>query len=92
MAVEERRVCDTVHLRNYPGCFEDCGKDTCDGKPLVLSKEQAVCEALNILIWKVPMLCNPESWAAEMRDKNINIVWRPRKEVFEPAKITKAVK
>ncbi len=28
----ERRVCDSEHLREYPGCLEECGKDECDGE------------------------------------------------------------
>jgi hypothetical protein len=27
------RRCDVEHLRDYPECFEECGKDECDGEP-----------------------------------------------------------
>ena len=23
------RQCDTEHMRNYPGCYEECGHDKC---------------------------------------------------------------
>jgi len=27
-----RRQCGVEHLREYPGCFEECGLDKCDGR------------------------------------------------------------
>jgi len=32
---EDYRHCDTEHLRDYPGCFEECGHDVCTGGTLV---------------------------------------------------------
>lgn len=29
------RVCSEPHLRDYPGCFEECGLDECEVKPKV---------------------------------------------------------
>jgi hypothetical protein len=28
------RSCDVEHLRDYPDCLEECGKDKCDGVPI----------------------------------------------------------
>lgn len=30
----EMRVCDFEHIREYPGCYEECDKDECDGIPV----------------------------------------------------------
>ncbi len=29
---DRRRQCDVEHLREYPGCFEECGLDKCGAK------------------------------------------------------------
>jgi len=30
----EMRVCDVEHIREYPGCYEECMKEECDGVPI----------------------------------------------------------
>lgn len=47
---------------------------------------QAICRALNILVYKTPLSANwlPEDQAAELQDKNILIYWDKDKQEFLP--------
>lgn len=49
----------------------------------------SICEALNILFWKLPAITKNENdsghwWAAELQDKDIPIIWDETNEEFSP--------
>ena len=50
---------------------------------------RAICRALNVLIWKVPGMGDSrnvhdsaEWWEGELRDKDIDIKWSRKRELF----------
>jgi hypothetical protein len=52
--------------------------------------EPTICDALNILIWKLPSVVrdgdinrNAEWWVAELRDKDIYLKWDPKAAEFK---------
>ena len=61
---ERRRECDVEHLRDFPGCLEECNRDECDGEDAAEAEEPADLEP-QVIRTDLPERPNPKRFQAE---------------------------